>query len=51
MFNPTSKRVLVAGQKEWEKTQERRRLGIPLHDEVLAQLTAVGQELGVPFQL
>jgi LDH2 family malate/lactate/ureidoglycolate dehydrogenase len=46
---PGHERVLVAGQKEWEKSQERQREGIPLHDEVLAHLREVGASLGVPF--
>ena len=46
---PGHERVLVAGQKEWEKSQERQREGIPLHEEVIQHLREVGQSLRVPF--
>ncbi len=46
---PGAERVYVHGEKELATEEERRRLGVPLHPEVVASLRALGQELGVPF--
>ncbi len=44
-------RIFIHGEKEWEKTDERVRLGIPLHPKVVADLRSLGEELDVacPF--
>ena len=41
-------RIFIHGEKEWETTDERLRLGIPLHPKVVADLRALGVELDVP---
>jgi len=41
-------RIFIHGEKEWETTEERLRLGIPLHPKVAADLRALGVELDVP---
>jgi LDH2 family malate/lactate/ureidoglycolate dehydrogenase len=41
-------RIFIHGEKEWEMTDERTRLGIPLHAKVVADLRALGEELDVP---
>lgn len=40
-------RIYVAGEIEYENEEERRKLGIPLHPEVLTTLRGLAQELGV----
>ena len=40
-------RIYVAGEKEFEETERRKRDGIPLLPSVLAQLAALGSEMGV----
>ena len=42
-------RIFIHGEKEWETTEERTRLGIPLHPKVVGDLRALGEELGVPY--
>ena len=42
-------RIFIHGEKEWEATDERKRLGIPLHPKVVDDLRALGEELGVPY--
>jgi len=42
-------RIFIHGEKEWETTEERTRLGIPLHPKVVSDLRALGEELGVPY--
>ena len=44
-------RIFIHGEKEFETTEERRRLGIPLHPKVVADLRALGEELGVACPL
>ncbi|MBA2246799.1 MAG: Ldh family oxidoreductase [Chloroflexia bacterium] len=46
-----SDRVLVPGDPEAEAEERNRRLGIPIRDEVLAELRAAVEPLGVPFTL
>jgi LDH2 family malate/lactate/ureidoglycolate dehydrogenase len=46
-----SDRVLVPGDPEAEAEEENRRLGIPIRDEVVAELKAAVEPLGVPFVL
>ena len=46
-----SDRVLVPGDPEAEAEAENRRLGIPIRDEVLGELKAAGEPLGIPFTL
>jgi len=41
-------RIFIHGEKEWEMTEERLHLGIPLHPKVVRDLQALGVELGVP---
>ncbi len=41
-------RIYVAGEKEFEETEHRQRDGIPIPDIVVADLRALGTELGVP---
>jgi L-2-hydroxycarboxylate dehydrogenase (NAD+) len=41
-------RIFIHGEKEFEATEERMRLGIPLHPKVIADLHALGDELEVP---
>jgi L-2-hydroxycarboxylate dehydrogenase (NAD+) len=41
-------RIFIHGEKEFEATEERMRLGIPLHPKVVADLRALGEELKVP---
>jgi LDH2 family malate/lactate/ureidoglycolate dehydrogenase len=42
-------RIFIHGEKEWEATEERKRLGIPLHPKVVDDLRALAEELDVPF--
>ncbi|PYM67794.1 MAG: malate dehydrogenase [Candidatus Rokuibacteriota bacterium] len=44
-------RIYVAGEPEWECEQRRRREGIPLAPGLVAQLSTVAAEAGVPFNL
>jgi L-2-hydroxycarboxylate dehydrogenase (NAD+) len=44
-------RIFIHGEKEFETTDERTRLGIPLHPKVVADLQALGEELGVACPL
>lgn len=44
-------RVYVAGEIEYETAQERAEHGIPLHSSVLKGLRAVGEQLGVTYDL
>jgi len=44
-------RVFVAGEIEFETTQERAARGIPLHSSVLDGLRAVSEQLGLPYDL
>ena len=46
---PGVDRLYVHGEKEDETEAERRRLGIPLHPQVVATLKALEPEFGVPF--
>lgn len=46
-----SDRVLVPGDPEAEAEEENRRLGIPIRDEVLAELKAAVEPLGIAFSL
>jgi len=46
---PGADRVYVHGEKELSTEEERRRLGVPLHRDVVASLRDLGAELGVPF--
>jgi L-2-hydroxycarboxylate dehydrogenase (NAD+) len=46
---PGAERVMVAGQKEWESTQERIAHGIPLHPLVQQELAEIGKQLGLAF--
>lgn len=46
-----SDRVLVPGDPEAEAEEENRRLGIPIRDEVLAELKAAVEPLGIAFTL
>ena len=47
----SQERIFIHGEKEFETTEERVRLGIPLHPKVVADLRALGHELGVPCPL
>jgi LDH2 family malate/lactate/ureidoglycolate dehydrogenase len=40
-------RIYVAGEREWEMTDQRRAEGIPLHPKVIADLTDLAASLGV----
>jgi L-2-hydroxycarboxylate dehydrogenase (NAD+) len=44
-------RVYIHGEKEYEETERRTRGGIPLNPKVAADLRAVGEELGVKYDL
>jgi LDH2 family malate/lactate/ureidoglycolate dehydrogenase len=42
-------RIYIAGEKEFEMEEERRRDGIPLHPKVVAAMKQIAGELGVPW--
>jgi L-2-hydroxycarboxylate dehydrogenase (NAD+) len=44
-------RIYVAGEKEFEEAERRQRDGIPLHPTIVADLQALGTELGVKLDL
>lgn len=44
-------RIYIHGEKEYEKTEEYRRDGIPLNPKVVADLKAIAQEVGVEYGL
>jgi LDH2 family malate/lactate/ureidoglycolate dehydrogenase len=44
-------RVWVAGEKEWELTEEHERHGVPLYHSVVASLRAIGDDIGPRFDL
>jgi L-2-hydroxycarboxylate dehydrogenase (NAD+) len=44
-------RIYVHGEKEYEEAERRSREGIPLNPKVAADLRAVGEELGVAYDL
>jgi LDH2 family malate/lactate/ureidoglycolate dehydrogenase len=48
---PGFKRVMVAGQPEWENLQDRTTNGIPLHPRVIEMLKGYAQKYGVPYDL
>jgi LDH2 family malate/lactate/ureidoglycolate dehydrogenase len=48
---PGFKRVMVAGQPEWENLQDRSANGIPLHPKVIEMLQGYAQKYGVPYDL
>ncbi|TET53768.1 MAG: malate dehydrogenase, partial [Anaerolineales bacterium] len=44
-------RIYIHGEKEYEEAERRTREGIPLNPKVAADLRAVGEELGVAYDL
>jgi LDH2 family malate/lactate/ureidoglycolate dehydrogenase len=44
-------RIYVHGEKEYEKTEQNLRKGVPLNPKVAADLRAIGDELGVAYDL
>lgn len=44
-------RIYIHGEKEYEKTEEYQRDGIPLNPKVVADLQAIAQEVGVEYGL
>ncbi len=48
---PGFKRVMVAGQPEWENLQDRTVNGIPLHPRVIEMLKGYAAKYGVPYDL
>ena len=48
---PGYKRVMVAGQPEWENLQDRQANGIPLHPRVIEMLKGYGVKYGIPYDL
>lgn len=44
-------RIYIHGEKEFEKTEQYQRDGIPLNPKVAADLKAIGQEIGVDYDL
>jgi len=44
-------RIYVHGEKEFERYEERSRLGIPLHARVVADLQKLAEELGIGYDL
>jgi LDH2 family malate/lactate/ureidoglycolate dehydrogenase len=44
-----STRIYIPGEIEAEMTEQRKRDGIPVPEPVVAELEALGQEMGVPF--
>jgi LDH2 family malate/lactate/ureidoglycolate dehydrogenase len=44
-------RIYIHGEKEYEETERRSNDGIPLNPKVAADLQAIGQELGVEYNL
>lgn len=45
------RQVFVPGEKEWLCSLERRRAGIPLRKQVVAELTVVAKDIGLEFPL
>jgi LDH2 family malate/lactate/ureidoglycolate dehydrogenase len=48
---PGHERVLVAGQLEWETMQDRRKNGIPLHQEVIDWFKKACGDMGIAYNL
>ncbi len=48
---PGQDRIYVAGEIEYEKTQEARRNGVPVHVKIWDELEKLSGELGIPFDL
>jgi len=48
---PGFKRVMVAGQPEFENLQDRRVNGVPLHPRVIEMLKGYAQKYGIPYDL
>ncbi len=46
---PGAERVYLPGEKEHETFQERSRLGVPLHENMLAELKVLAEEAGVEW--
>jgi LDH2 family malate/lactate/ureidoglycolate dehydrogenase len=44
-------RIYVHGEKEYEQAETNARDGIPLNPKVAADLEAIGQELGIEYDL
>jgi LDH2 family malate/lactate/ureidoglycolate dehydrogenase len=48
---PGFKRVMVAGQPEFENLQDRTANGVPLHPTVITMLKGYGEKYGIPYDL
>ncbi len=44
-------RIYIHGEKAFEMEERRRKEGIPLHPKVVADLRAIAEEVGVPYEL
>jgi len=44
-------RIYIHGEKEYEEAERRSRYGIPLNPKVAADLRAIGDELGIEYDL
>jgi len=44
-------RIYIHGEKEFEIEEERRRKGIPLHDQVIASMKSLADDLQMAFEL
>jgi LDH2 family malate/lactate/ureidoglycolate dehydrogenase len=48
---PGQSRIYIHGEKEFERTAEARKRGVPVLSEVVRELKTRGQSIGVPFDL
>ncbi len=48
---PGQDRIYIHGEKEFEMEEERRRKGIPLHDQVIASMRSLADDLQIAFEM
>jgi L-2-hydroxycarboxylate dehydrogenase (NAD+) len=49
--HPNADRVWIPGEKAWLTMETRKRIGIPIHANVVEELERVGEEVGVRFKI
>ncbi len=44
-------RIFIHGEKEFEKNDEYKKIGVPLQEKVVAALKNLSQELSIPYNM
>jgi LDH2 family malate/lactate/ureidoglycolate dehydrogenase len=45
------KRIYIHGEKEFEKHDEHKKMGVPLQEKVVAALKNLSQEMSIPYNM